>query len=144
MSHPVQAYFRHEHDEAPVVIGNADDADRLVDALLVEPFDNSMCTMYSTGRPELPDGLPDHEFAVAVNAEDGVGGLWYSGDDGSWFSRGTPSRHEQVYYCYMGSERDFPIDSEVPIETLRQAVREFLTSGGARPTCLTWQPYRPH
>ncbi|GAB3154883.1 hypothetical protein GCM10027290_50050 [Micromonospora sonneratiae] len=133
----VVAYFR--HDLGAVVITNDEDVDRLVDALLAEPFENSVAAMYSTARPKLASGVPDHELLLAVNADDSVGGLRYMGD-GTWYSKGTPSKHDEVYYCYMGSDRDFPHDSEVSLEQLRQAAREFLRSGGQRPTAIPWQP----
>ncbi|MFJ9025960.1 Imm1 family immunity protein [Streptomyces sp. NPDC102259] len=34
---------------------------------------------------------------------------------------------------------EFPEDSEIPIALVRQAVKEFLTSEGKRPTCIQWQ-----
>jgi hypothetical protein len=42
----------------------------------------------------------------------------------------------------MGNDTDFPVDSEIPIDLIRQATKEFIASGGERPTCVQWQPYR--
>jgi hypothetical protein len=134
----VEAYFRHEHDDDPVILRNADDADRLVDALLAEPFDNSVATLYALSRPMLPSGVPDHEMLIGVNAEDGVGGLRYMGG-GTWYAAGATSRHEEVYYRYTGHERDFPRDSEISIDLVRLAVKEFLATNGERPTVVGWR-----
>jgi hypothetical protein len=134
----VEAYFRHEHGADPVILRNADDADRLVDALLAEPFENSVATLYAMSRPLLPSGVPDHEMLIAVNAEDGVGGLRYMGD-GTWYAEGAASRHEEVYYLYMGHDRDFPRDSEISIDLVRLAVKEFLATNGERPTVVGWR-----
>jgi hypothetical protein len=56
-----------------------------------------------------------------------------------WFSQGTPSSRDEVFYNYMGNDTDFPHDSEISIGLLRQAAKEFLHHGGDRPTCVTWQ-----
>lgn len=83
--------------------------------------------------------MPDHELLVAVNNEDGkAGGLRYLGEAGSFFARGERSQHEEVTYSYMGSDREFPRESELPIEVLRAAAKEFLESGGDRPDSVEW------
>lgn len=133
----VVAYFR--HDLGAILVANDEEMDRLIDSLLTEPYENSVAALYSTARHKLASGVPDHELLLAVNADDAVGGLRYMGD-GTWYSKGTPSVHDEVYYCYMGSDRDFPHDSEIPLTQLRQAAREFLHSGGERPTAISWQP----
>lgn len=143
MTAKVTAYYLHGHGRTPVVVRTVEEMDRLVDDLLAQPFDNSVSTMYSSARPNRPNGLPDHELAVAVSAEDGVGGLWFNGDGANWYTRGTPSRYDQVFYYYMGSEREFPHDSEIPLDLVRQAAREFLLNGGQRPTCVAWQKFLP-
>ncbi|WP_422772460.1 Imm1 family immunity protein [Plantactinospora sp. WMMC1484] len=143
MTGDVTAYYLHQHGDAPVVVRTVEEMDRLIDDLLSQPFDNSVCTMYSSARPDRPNGFPDHEFAVAVNPEDAVGGLWFDDFDANWYTLGTPSRHDQVSYYYMESERDFPHDSEIPLALVRQAAREFLVSGGQRPTCVSWQRVPP-
>ncbi|MEQ4300502.1 Imm1 family immunity protein [Plantactinospora sp. B6F1] len=111
MTGVVTAYYLFEHNDAPVVVQTADEMDRLIDDLLAQPFDNSVCTMYSSARRDRTNGFPDHEFAVAVNPEDSVGGLWFDDFDTNWYTRGTPSRHDQVFYYHAGSERDFPCRS---------------------------------
>ncbi|GIG89128.1 Imm1 family immunity protein [Plantactinospora endophytica] len=143
MTGKVTAYYLHEHGDGPVVVRTPGEMDRLIDDLLTQPFDNSVCTMYSSARPDRPNGFPDHEFAVAVNLEDAVGGLWFTGDGASWYTLGGPSRHDQVFYYYMESERDFPHDSEIPLDLVRQAAQEFLVTGGQRPTCVSWQRMPP-
>jgi hypothetical protein len=41
----------------------------------------------------------------------------------------------------MGHDREFLIDSIVRLDLARQAIREFLNSGGKRTKCLHWQPH---
>jgi hypothetical protein len=39
----------------------------------------------------------------------------------------------------LGHVREFMPGSEIPIDLVRQAVKEFLGSGGQVPTCIEWQ-----
>ncbi|MFD7655041.1 Imm1 family immunity protein [Actinosynnema sp. NPDC059797] len=48
----------------------------------------------------------------------------------------------QVVLTYFGVPHDFPADAEVPLDTVREAMWELLTTGGERPTCVTWQEDR--
>ncbi|MFI0967903.1 Imm1 family immunity protein [Streptomyces sp. NPDC021080] len=45
----------------------------------------------------------------------------------------------------VANPREFLEPTVVPIDVVRQAVKEFVLSGGQRPTCLEWreEPYRP-
>ncbi|MFD7157982.1 Imm1 family immunity protein [Kribbella sp. WER1] len=133
----IKAYYRDEHGDTPLRIETATELDALIDALLAEPYENSVAALYVEGR--LNDaGVPDHELLIAVNAEDKVGGLRFMGDGGTYFSAGQPSRHDEVVYYYMGSDREFPHASEISIDALRDAVKNFLANGGHRPTGVEW------
>jgi len=46
----VKAYYRDEHGDNPVRIETADDLDALIDALLAEPYENSVAALYVNGR----------------------------------------------------------------------------------------------
>jgi hypothetical protein len=139
MGHRVKAYFRKGHGDNPVLVSTDEDMDALIDQLLAEPFSNSIAAIYSLDRPLNAAGVPDHELYLAVNAKAGVGGLRYTGEH-TWFSQGTPSSRDEVFYNYMGNDTDFPPDSEISIGLLRQAAKEFLHHNGDRPTCVQWQP----
>ncbi|MBT8226775.1 MAG: hypothetical protein HKP61_17115 [Dactylosporangium sp.] len=143
MSTSVEAYFDQDHGEHPIVVRRDEDMDALIDALLAQPFSNSMATLYVAERPLNAAGVPDHEFAIGVDAEDGVGSLWYMGAGGGWYSQGARSQRDEVYYCYMGNDRDFPADSVIPLELVRQAAKEFLANAGARPVAVAWQLCTP-
>lgn len=134
---PVEAYFR-EHE--PLFLRTPEDANRLVEMMLgAESFEYSVAALYALARPHLPSGIVDHEFLVAINAKDGAGGVRFMGDGGTWYSKGEPSKYDEVYYYFMGNDRDFPHDSVIAIDVVRRATKEFLASGGKRPTCVTWQ-----
>ena len=42
-------------------------------------------------------------------------------------------------YFIVGNAIEFPDRSKIPIDLVRRAVKEFLASGGQRPTCVQWQ-----
>lgn len=112
--------------------------DALIDDLLSEPFDNSIAALYVQGRDNKL-GLPDHELQVAVNAQDNVGALRYMGGSGTYFAKGTTSRYDEVAYYYMGNDHGFPRDSDLPLDAVRAAAKEFLASGGERPQRVQWR-----
>jgi hypothetical protein len=134
----VKAYYKHEHDAEPLRLETAADADRFIDGLLSEDYEHSVAALYVEGRINAA-GAPDHELLVAINNEDGdVGALRYMGGGGNYYSRGQAGGDKEVTYYYTGSDREFPADSEIPIEAIRRAVKEFLVTS-ERPTAVEWQ-----
>lgn len=77
-----------------------------------------------------------------VGVSDGHGVVRYSGRD--WPSGvvsvgdGEPSDGAERSYFYMGHWRSFPANSEVPLDLVRAAVKEFMATDGARPECIRW------
>lgn len=51
----------------------------------------------------------------------------------------TARAESEVLYYYMDSDAEYPVDAEIPLATVRQAAHEYLTTGGQRPTRVTWQ-----
>ncbi|MGH3736450.1 MAG: Imm1 family immunity protein [Micromonosporaceae bacterium] len=133
----VEAYFKHEHADAPMRLSTPEDVDALVDAMLREPYENSVAALYVEGRLNAAR-VPDHELLLAVNQQDKVGGLRYMGGDGTYYATGKRSAYEQVVYFYTGSQREFPRDSELPLDVVRRVVKEFLAWGGERPGGIEW------
>src|SRR3954470_14901568 len=102
MSPSAEAYFTHEHDDHPVRLFSAEDVDRLIDALVDEPWENTVAAVYVDDRLNQA-GVPDHELLVAVDHENkAVGALRYMGGDGTYFSQGDASADGSVLYYYMG------------------------------------------
>ncbi|WP_433020587.1 Imm1 family immunity protein [Kribbella sp. CA-294648] len=134
----IRGYFSFAHEDNPVWITTPQDVDRFIDGLLGEPFENSVAALYVDGRTN-EKGFTDHELLVAVNGRDQVGGLRYLGDAGSFYAVGERSRYEELTYYYMGSDRPFPQDSELSLELIRQGVKDFLASGGDRPSVGQWE-----
>ncbi|MEV0291139.1 Imm1 family immunity protein [Kribbella sp. NPDC050820] len=138
----VSAYYTHDHDKG-VILRTAEDADELVDALLQQPFANSVAALYADMRPKASSGYPDHELRIAVDAEAKVGGIRYAGGetDDVTYVPGKTSAREEMFYLYMGHDEGWPQDSEVSIVQVRQAVREFVEGNGARPTSFVWREW---
>jgi len=143
MPNTVRAFYK--NSEGPTLLNTPDDVDALVDAVLAESFENSITTLYSTARPLMESGVPDHELRIALYAEAKVGGIRYAGDDGtsegSWYVPGQVSQREEVFYYYQGHDHGWPQDSEVSIDDVRRAVKEFVESEGSRPTTVEWKAW---
>ncbi len=134
----VKAYYKHEHGEQPLRLETAADVDQLIDGLLAEDYSNSVAALYAEGRLNAA-GVPDHELLVAINNEDGdVGALRYMGGGGTYYSQGEAGTDKEPTYYYTGSDREFPVGSELPIQQIRRAVGEFVTRG-QRPVSVEWQ-----
>jgi len=142
MIYSAEAFYTATHRDGPAIIQTPEQMDALIDDLLMGDVSNSIATLYIRERPKNPAGFVDHELVLAVNAEDGVGGLSYDGpdEDDTLFSKGTISQHDEVHYFYVGNDREFPRDSLIPLEAVRQAAKQFLASGGEKPTNVEWQP----
>ncbi|WP_406601579.1 Imm1 family immunity protein [Lentzea miocenica] len=44
-------------------------------------------------------------------------------------------------YYYLGSDTEFPATAEIPLPDVRRAAHEYMSTGGSRPTGVTWQPW---
>ncbi|MDQ3576389.1 MAG: Imm1 family immunity protein [Actinomycetota bacterium] len=84
---------------------------------------------------------------VAVDPERGIGAVRYSGgeeisddDVEEWFSVGGQAKSNgTVAYSYFGTGHEWPDNSDVSLDLVKQAMAELLKTGGQRPTNLTWQ-----
>lgn len=133
-----EAYYRTEHADGRVVL-TSDEVDSFIDALLAGSDSENMAELHSLDRPLLPSGFPDHEFLVGVDNDLKVGVLSFMDETGNLVSLGGAEGRGSVSYFIVGNGNEFPDRSEIPISLIRQAVKEFLTSGGQRPTCVQWQ-----
>ncbi|MEU6155155.1 Imm1 family immunity protein [Actinosynnema sp. NPDC047251] len=129
-------YYLYEHGDIPVTLSTVDEVDALLDRVRVEspPAAPMLMDVHLSGDP-YAQGL---DVGVAVDR----GVIRYSGRE--WphgvVSTGDGSADgEPRSYFYMGHGREFPANSEVPIDVIRKAVKEFMESNGARPTCVRWQ-----
>jgi hypothetical protein len=80
----------------------------------------------------------------AIYAEGKVGGVRYTDGSGSWYIAGWESqRDEGVLYSYMNNAEGFPQNSEIDLETIVAAAKDFLASGGNRPVGVEWIEWPP-
>jgi Immunity protein Imm1 len=140
VTYTAEAYYG-THGAEPAVLSTPADVDRMIDALLSNDWSDTVASVYLRERPLNAAGVPDHELLVAVNPDDKVGGLFYNGHQGepaSLYSKGASVKADSAFYYYFGNEREFPAGSQISIETIRAAVKEFLMTGN-RPTVVEWQ-----
>lgn len=88
------------------------------------------------------DDLTRAIFDVGVNGKTGRGVLYYSGSGETVMSLGSSAATGKILYYYMTSDTEFPLSAEIPLDLVRQAAHEYMSSGGARPTVVDWQPLR--
>lgn len=138
----LRAYWRSDQDPHGELLREPTDVRQLIDALLQMPGDRHEASVTLADDPA-ERGIGGTELRVGVNAAEGVGGLRWSGGDGTHFSVGRPSPADTIsipYYLCGLHETEYEPDSEVPVSALREALEEFLDTG-RRPTCVQWQPH---
>jgi Immunity protein Imm1 len=118
---------------------SSDDVDRLIDSLLAGEEFHNLAELHSLDRELLPSGFPDHELLVGVSRTCPVGVLEFMDASGNFVTLGQETGRGVVNYHIAGNPTEFPDRAEVPVELIRQAVKEFVTSGGQRPACVEWQ-----
>jgi hypothetical protein len=135
----LDVYYARGHGDDPVTVATVDGVDALIDQVRAESPEGAPILMevHISGDP-YSQGLD-----VGVDGDRGV--LRYSGRE--WpegvYSTGTgPADGEPLRYFYMDVDTEFPANADVPLATVRQAVREFLATNGARPTNVAWQSAR--
>ncbi|MEU9032687.1 Imm1 family immunity protein [Streptomyces sp. NPDC048383] len=136
-----QARYRKEHGDNPVLLYTPEDVDGVIDALLDAPAGvivQNLAQIHSLERDLLPSGFPDHELMVGVDKNLQVGLISFA-DDENYATLGNEDSRPGPVYFITGHDTYFPDNSEIPIHLVRQAVKEFVASGGQRPNCVQWQ-----
>ncbi|MFJ2779443.1 Imm1 family immunity protein [Kitasatospora sp. NPDC087315] len=87
--------------------------------------------------------VPDHDFQVGVDKELQVGVLLFIDRSGNFVTAGPPESRNAPEYYLAGHWTKFPDQTEISIDLARAAVKEFLASGGQRPTCVSWKNQYP-
>ncbi|MFF2146239.1 Imm1 family immunity protein [Kitasatospora sp. NPDC058190] len=136
-----QAQYTREHSEQPVAMTSAEDVDHLVDELLAGPEDHNLAEIHSLERELTWAGYPDHQFLVGVNRDLGVGVVSFMDESGNYASTGSPDARPEPDYYSMMQKTVFPDGSEIPVDLVRSAVKEFVLSGGQRPSCIEWSKF---
>lgn len=140
MNPRAEARHRQEHAENPMMIHGPEEADFLIDSLLESPVSHNLAQVHSLDRDPMPSGYPDHELMVGVDKGLKVGVISFmDAEYGNIATLGSPEGRVDVAYSINGAFTEFPKHSEIPLDLLRQAVKEFVSSGGKRPSCVQWQ-----
>jgi hypothetical protein len=143
----IEAYYRIDKPDQPVIITSPGELDRMIDELLTQPTEYSGATLYVRQRPWSPAGFPDHELYIGVDVDSGHGVLIYSGakgrgEAGSYVSRNPAGRRDLRHrYHHFQTEVAVPAGADILLADVRSAAHEFLTNGGERPSCVQWSPY---
>lgn len=140
MAHRLDAYYRKEHADDVRILASSEDIDQLIDDLMSGPANHNLAQLHSLDRPLLPSGYPDHELMVGVNRNLQVGLLAFmDGDVGNIFTVGGPGGNTEMNYYLAGHRMEYPENIEIPVALVREAVKEFLRTGGSIPTCVEWK-----
>lgn len=135
----LSAYYSSEHGGDPVVVSTAGEVDALIDRIRAESPDDAPILM----QLYVSDDVHGQELSVGIRGDRGV--LRYAGRE--WFEgvysvgRGIVDG-EPLLYFYADHDTEFPSNSEVALTVVRDAVKQYLDTSGARPEHVEWQPGR--
>jgi hypothetical protein len=133
----LDVYYLREHGKNPMVVSTVEEVDALIDRVRAESPPAAPILMYVhlSGEPAA-QGLD-----VGISSDCGI--IRYAGrewPEGVLSTGENPDDHTERPYCYMDNWTGLPAGAEVSLDVIRQAVKEFLATDGARPTCVRWQP----
>ena len=136
----LEACYEEEHRLVSVFLETVQDVDAMIEALVGLPYPKAIAQLFSTGRPLLSSDTPDHQMLIGADGSRGVGVVWFSHTEGTVFSLRKNSTDETIVrYFLMGSVIEFFENCEIPLDNVRNAVKEFLVTDGQIPTCIEWQ-----
>jgi hypothetical protein len=137
-----EAVYKRGQGRNPMKLNSVDDVDHLVEQLRTDTnvVPHNLAQVYSLKREKLPSGQPDHELLVGIDGERGVGILSFMDASGNVVTTGDTGPLF-VEYFLTGNVTEFDAEQpmELPIDEIRQALKEFLTDGN-RPKSVQWQP----
>ncbi|MEV7776526.1 Imm1 family immunity protein [Kitasatospora sp. NPDC086791] len=131
--------YRRGRIKSPDYIHSVEEVDALIDELLGGPASENLAQIIHLGRKEFMPGIPDHEFQIGVDKEHQVGVVLFIDHSGNYVSAGPLDSRNAPEYYLAGHWTQFRDQVEIPIDLARQAVKEFLISGGQRPACIAWK-----
>jgi hypothetical protein len=92
--------------------------------MLIGPADDA-----EGNGPLLQVGIDGDKGVLTYDGESAPDGLLSHGGDVDGL----------VFYSYQGTKAEFPASAEVPYDVVKQAVKEFLRTDGARPSTPEWR-----
>ncbi|MFD4905216.1 Imm1 family immunity protein [Kitasatospora purpeofusca] len=141
----MRAEVRYKQDQMdiPGHLESIEDVDSLIEALLSGPKNENLAQIIHLSRERVAFGWPDHELLVGVDKELNVGLMSFMDRVENYVTVGPESSRNAPEYYLAGHWRSFPDQTEVSIDLVREAVKEFLASGGQRPACVAWKDQFP-
>ncbi|WP_283137091.1 Imm1 family immunity protein [Rhizohabitans arisaemae] len=140
MTFHIEAYYSSSHRNGPEILCTPEDVDALIAKLVKLPESHGVAALCIAERVDPETGFPDHQFYLAVDGEARLGAVKYADTNGNWASDGYPENQSGTStYLYFGEGMEFPPNSGIPLDLACQAVKEFLSGGGERPSCTPWQ-----
>lgn len=121
--------------DPPILVETTAQLDAFVDQFLDETKDGVVPAMIQVS---IVGGPQWHGMEVGIGQERGF--VNYHSPDGGDVTLGDRSRTDWVVYDYMGSASDIEAWAEIPVELVRQGLREYLETNGAKPVSLPWRP----
>lgn len=123
------------HAATPAVVRTVEELDALVDRIIADAASDPIPAAAQVVVQDAPDG--NLYLEVGLGPQRGV--VTAIGPGGG-LSKGDTSRHGTVTYDFAGHTAELPASAELPINEVRQALREYLTSGGELPQTVAFEP----
>jgi hypothetical protein len=123
-------------DEEPITVRTVDDVDTLFDRMVADAADFDVPPLSELSRHDADGWVVAY---VGVNPKHDRGIVTHSDATGSVISFSGLGSAGSVTYDYMGSLRELPASAEIPLDEVRQAMREFVTTNGTRPISVSWR-----
>jgi len=126
--------------DGPTTLSSDDEIDAMIDAMIAAGLDHSVASLTFPDQGRLPSGLPDHELRIAALGS--VGGVQYDGivdyESGQWYVPGANGDRTPVEYRHLGKAEQWPADSIISVDVVRDVVKSFLKTRGGRPEAPDW------
>ncbi|SHF16914.1 Imm1 family immunity protein [Streptoalloteichus hindustanus] len=145
-------YYRHDDADSdePTIVRTRAELDSLIDYIASHEQPNPP-VLYARERPRRGRRQrPDHQLTFDLSAAADVGALAYLGEDpdepgenatGAWVTHTElPVGDAPPLYLDKHVPYQFPTSSALPLERVRAALHEFMTTG-QRPRCVQWQDW---
>lgn len=121
----------------PTVVTTVAELDALIDRIVAEAAEDPIPAAAQVVVQGAADG--DLYLEVGLGAQRGF--VTAIGPGGG-MSRGETARTGTVTYDYAGHTAELPANAELPVNEVRQALREYLTTGGKLPQAIAFEPVR--
>jgi hypothetical protein len=121
------------------VVSTPAQVDELLDRMVSESAKETVGLMAQVGCKEGDGWGSGLQFGVRAAKCGFVAYMGASQAEGSAISDNGGTSPEMIAYDYQYNEREVPSNAEVSLDTVRQAVHDYVASGGARPAGVRWR-----